>query len=49
VSAVKRQQVSATATRWDSTLQLAFVAHQPADHRKTMKAREKRRREIDSI
>jgi len=38
-----------TAMRWDSTLQLALVAPQLVERRKTMKAREKRRREIDSI
>jgi hypothetical protein len=39
--------VSATATRWNSTLQLAFVAPQLVERRKTMKAREKRLREND--
>jgi hypothetical protein len=47
VSAAKRQRVSAMATRSDSSLPLAFAAHQLAERRKTMKAREKRLREND--
>src|SRR4030095_3558098 len=49
VSAVKRQPVSAMATRSDSTLPVAFAAHQLAERRKTIKAREERRRLIDSV
>ena len=37
----------AMATRSDSSLPLAFAAHQLAERRKTMKAREKRLREND--
>jgi hypothetical protein len=37
------------ATRSDSTLPVAFAAHQLAERRKTIKAREERRRLIDSV
>jgi hypothetical protein len=49
VFAVKTQQVSTTATRWDSTFPPAFVAHQLVERRKIMKATEERPRVIDSI
>jgi hypothetical protein len=47
VSALKREQAWAMATRSDSTLPPAFVAHQLAEQKETMKTREETLREND--